>query len=227
LKVTSWESPKHYLSPDEAKRFYDRLGSRQDWQRFYEKPAIEKLSAQAAFNSAHGVFEFGCGTGTFAACLLQHYLPADARYVGMDVSGTMVSLALRRLKPWSGRSRVYQSNGFPCIAEPDHVFDRFVSNYVLDLLEPHYIEQLLSEAHRLLGPDGRLCLVSGTHGTSRFSRAVCWGWQRLWSFNPSLVGGCRPIELLDYLPSKDWKLDHRVVSTSWGITSEVLVASPR
>jgi ubiquinone/menaquinone biosynthesis C-methylase UbiE len=192
---------------------------------FTKNPAISELIAHAAFDSAHSVFEFGCGTGTFAARLLQKYLPADARYAGLDISSTMVSLAQQRLKPLPGRARVYQTDGSPRIPEPDHTFDRFISTYVLDLLAPDFIEQLLSEGRRLLVPGGRLCLVTLAFGTSRFSRAVCWGWQRLWQLSPSIVGGCHPIELLEYLPCEDWNPVHRVTLTSWGITSEVFVAS--
>ncbi|MFY9910906.1 MAG: class I SAM-dependent methyltransferase [Candidatus Sulfotelmatobacter sp.] len=214
-----------YLSPAEAKHFYDRLGSRQDWQSFFENPAINEMIEHAAFESAHSVFEFGCGTGALAARLSQHHLPADARYVGLDISSTMVSLAQKRLKPWSERARVYESEGFPRIPEPDRSFDRFVSTYVFDLLTPDFIDKLLSEAHRLLVPSGKLCLVSMTFGASAFSRTVCWGWQRLWRVRPGLVGGCHPIELSDYLRSGWWKPDHQTKVTSWGITSEVLMAS--
>ena len=136
----------------------------------------------------------------------------------------MVSLARERLKPWPERARVYQSDGALRIDEPDRTFDRFVSTYVLDLLAPDFIERLLSEAHRLLVPGGKLCLVSLTFGASRLSRAVCWGWQRLWRFSPVIAGGCRPIELLDYPPSEGWKPDHQTTITSWGVSSEVLVA---
>jgi ubiquinone/menaquinone biosynthesis C-methylase UbiE len=139
-----------YLSPGEAKRFYDRLGSRQDWQSFFENPAINELIAHAAFDTAHSVFEFGCGTGALASRLLQAQLPAHARYVGLDISDTMVSLAQERLKPWSERARIHQSDGSPRISEPDRSFDRFVSTYVFDLLAPDFIDQLLSEAHRVL-----------------------------------------------------------------------------
>ena len=224
----SGREPKdRYLSPEQAKRFYDRLGSAQDWQGFYENPAINELIAHAAFNSAQSVFEFGCGTGAFAAGLLQHRLQADARYVGLDISSKMVSLALERLKPWSGRARVYQTDGSPRIPEPDGNADRFVSTYVFDLLAPDFIDQLLSEAHRVLVPGGKLCLVSMTFGASPLSRAVCWGWRRLWRLSPGIVGGCHPIELSDYLPSGAWKPNHQTKVTSWGVTSEVLVASAR
>lgn len=216
-----------YLSPAKAKRFYDRLGSAQDWQGFFENPAISEMIGHAAFDSAHSVFEFGCGTGTLAAHLLQRYLPPDARYVGLDISDTMVSLAQERLKPWSDRACVRQSEGFAHIPEADGGFDRFVSTYVFDLLAPDFIDQLLSEAHRLLTPGGKLCLVSMTFGTSALSRAVCWGWQRVWRFRPGIVGGCHPIELSDYLLPEWWKPYHQTKVTSWSITSEVLVASAR
>jgi len=72
------EPRNRYLSPAEAKRFYDRLGSRQDWQGFYENPAINALIEHAGFDSAHSVIEFGCGTGTLAARLLREHLPAKA-----------------------------------------------------------------------------------------------------------------------------------------------------
>jgi len=139
----------------------------------------------------------------------------------------MVSLAQERLKPWSGRARVYQSDGSPRIPEPDSSFDRFVSTYVFDLLAPDFIDQLLSEARRLLVPGGKLCLVSMTFGTSPLSRAVCWGWERLWRLRPGIVGGCHPIELLDYASSNDWSLVYRASLTSLGICSEVFVASTR
>jgi len=172
-----------------VKRFYDRLGSAQDWQGFYETPAIKELVGHSAFDTSHSVFEFGCGTGALASRLLQAQLPADARYVGVDISSTMVSLALSRLKSWSGQARVYQTDGSPRIPEADSSFDRFVSTYVLDLLAPDFIERLLPEAHRVLVPGGKLCLVSMTFGESPLSRSVCWGWQRLWRLSPGIVGG--------------------------------------
>jgi ubiquinone/menaquinone biosynthesis C-methylase UbiE len=223
--VNVQEPTDRYLSPVEAKRFYDRLGSRQDWQGFYENPAVSELITHAGFDSAHSVFEFGCGTGKMAAQLFRQYLPKDAVYVGLDISSTMVSLARKRLSPWSERAQVYQSDGSARIPEPDHTFDCFVSTYALDLLAAEMIEQVLSEARRLLAPGGKVCLVSSTFGTTTFSRAVCWSWQMLWRLNPNIVGGCRPIELLEYLPLNYWNPVHGATLTSWGISSEVLVAT--
>ena len=98
---------------------------------------------------------------------------------------------------------------------------------VRHLLPPEEIRSLLKEAHRVLAQDGRLCVVSLTRGRTPLSRLVTWGWTRLHAINPVLVGGCRPIELLDLLEEKDWGLNYVKVVTSFGIPSEIVVASPR
>jgi ubiquinone/menaquinone biosynthesis C-methylase UbiE len=139
----------------------------------------------------------------------------------------MVSLARKRLQPWPERAHVHQSDGSFRIHQPDRSFDRFVSNYVFDLLAPGFAEQLLLEARRILMPGGKLCLVSLTHGASWISRAVSCCWQSLWRLSPAIVGGCHPIELTEYLSSKEWNVEHQARLIRWGLTSEVLVVFAR
>ncbi|GAC1566791.1 MAG: hypothetical protein NVS3B14_10780 [Ktedonobacteraceae bacterium] len=79
------------LTHQQAKAFYNRQGSKQDWQAFYELPATTNLIAHAAFESAQSMFEFGCGTGAFAERLLSRHLPPQARYLATDSSSTMVA----------------------------------------------------------------------------------------------------------------------------------------
>ena len=106
-------------------------------------------------------------------------------------------------------------------------FDRFVASYVLDLLSPDDIRAVLAEAHRLLSPEGSLCLTSLTPGTTPLSRTVTTSWQAVWSRRPALVGGCRPLELLEHVDVRSWAIDHRAVVTSFGVSSEVIVATRR
>ena len=47
------------FTPDDARRFYDRFGSRQDTQGFYENPALDDLVKYADFEHARSVLEFG------------------------------------------------------------------------------------------------------------------------------------------------------------------------
>jgi ubiquinone/menaquinone biosynthesis C-methylase UbiE len=213
------------LSHDEAKAFYDGFGARQDSQKFYEDPALDDLVAHADFGAARCVFEFGCGTGRFAARLLAEHLPPGCRYQAVDISATMVELAKQRLTSWGDRARVAQSSGAPRVPAPDASVDRFVVCYVLDVLSEPDIRQLLAEAHRVLEPGGLLCTLCLTRGTSLSTRVVDALWRALFRLQPKLVGGCRSIAVRDFLGARDWSLRHRNVITRFGISSEVLVAA--
>jgi ubiquinone/menaquinone biosynthesis C-methylase UbiE len=219
----SWEG--RMLTHQQAKAFYDRLGSKQDLQAFYEVPATNNLIAHAAFEEAQSVFECGCGTGAFAECLLSHYLPPQARYLAVDSSSSMVRLAHTRLARFGARVTVRQTDGSLQFGEVSGSFERFVSTYVLDLLSWSDMMQLLAEAHRLLVADGCLCLVSLTYGSTPLARLVTWAWTRVHALEPRLVGGCRPVELRDCLPHTRWQIDYAQVITRFGVPSEVVVAS--
>jgi ubiquinone/menaquinone biosynthesis C-methylase UbiE len=211
------------LSYEDARRFYDRFGSKQDWQRFYEDPAVRELIASAAFPEAEAVVEFGCGTGRLAERLLREHLPERATYVAVDLSKTMVALTRRRRSPVGDRVRVLETGGNPSLPEATATCDRFISTYVLDLLSGEDIQQLLGEAHRLLRIGGRLGLVSLTHGATALARLVERAWVWTHRRRAAWVGGCRPISLLEFIAS-DWEVTHHAVLTSFAMSSEVVVA---
>jgi hypothetical protein len=96
---------------------------------------------------------------------------------------------------------------------------------VLDLLSDEDAEALIGEAHRLLSPGGLLALVSMTYGTTATSRLVAGGRDAIARRWPGLVVGCRPIELRDLLKPGSWADRERDVVRSWGIPSEVLIAT--
>ncbi len=212
------------LSHQQARQTYDRIGSLQDSQGFYEKCAAELVLLHGNFQSAESVFEFGFGTGRFALRLFEQYLSDTARYRGMDVSPKMVQLAESRLAVFSRRAEVILTEGGPPVDEPAGYYDRFVSNYVFDLLSHEDIRAVLREAHRMLRPNGLLCLSGLTSGTGFVSRIVAGvvSWvQTRW---PSLVGGCRPVDLLPFLPESKWQLQHHSKVVAFGVPSEVVVA---
>jgi ubiquinone/menaquinone biosynthesis C-methylase UbiE len=212
------------LTHEQATCFYNRLGAKQDWQAFFETPATRDLVAHAAFESAQAVFEFGCGTGAFAERVLSHHLPQEATYLAVDSSETMVRLAQSRLARFGERVTVRQTDGSLQFGEGPGSCDRFVSNYVLDLLSPTDIAHLLEEARRLLVADGRLGLVSLTAGSTPTSRLVSWIWTHLYALDPRLVGGCRLLDLRSSLPPTGFHLDYVQVVTRFGVPSQVLVA---
>jgi ubiquinone/menaquinone biosynthesis C-methylase UbiE len=212
------------LPYQQAKKFYDRFGKKQDWQTFYEDVATDALIRNGAFDKAIGVLEFGCGTGRFGERLLEGHLPANAKYVGVDISDTMVALAKERLARFGPRAEVHRTDGSPQLDFGTATFDRFVSNYVLDLLTFEDIRTVLLEAWRVLSAGGLLGLTSLTHGFTSMSRVVVSIWTVIHAIRPMLVGGCRPINLSELVTEPMWRIRYEDKFSGYGVPSEVLVA---
>ena len=215
------------LTRQQARDFYDRFGRRQDRQSYYENAALDRLLELGDFGSAEAVVEFGCGTGRFAETLLEVHLPGNATYIGFDLSETMVQLTRKRLIAAGTRASVVRTDGRPRIPLPPTSCDRFISTYVLDLLSNQDISRTLAQAWKVLRPGGLLCLTGLTYGTTMLSRWVVASWLAIHSLRPSLVGGCRPISLTDFLGPASWKVLYSTTVVSWGVPSEVLIARPR
>lgn len=216
---------RRYLSPEQARRFYDRMGAKQDSQAFYEDPALDVLVEQGRFRDAESVLEIGCGTGRLGCRLVDDEMAGTARYCGLDLSITMASLARHCLEARGGRSLVLRARAGDGLPFVEGAFDRVLSTYVLDLLPPDKAESSLAEAHRVLRPGGLLCLAGITPGAAGLSRWTMALWSRIHRLSPALVGGCRPIRAADLLPGENWTMLHHEVVVSFGVASEVLVAA--
>ncbi len=212
------------LTHEQAKKFYDSFGRKQDKQ-FYEEKAITTLIEQGHFDNAEHVVEFGCGTGKLAARLLNEVLPRQCHYTGIDISETMVALCQQNTAPYAPRAKCYQGNGKPVLDISMQSADHFISAYVLDLLDEKDVHTLLEEAHRILKPGGFLCLASLGHGKGILSRTVETIWNLLFRVSPAIVGGCRPVSLHNFINPQQWQLSFNQTIVSYGIPSEVLIAT--
>lgn len=210
------------LSNMQIEKFYDTFGIKQDDSGYYEDATLVDLIKHADFEKAKSVVEFGCGTGSFAENLLSNELQNDATYWGCDVSATMVSVSKNRISKFGERAQPHKTSGEFILPLPNESADRFVSNYVLDILSFDEIEKVINEANRLLKKDGLLCLTGLTFGKSPFSKLWTAFWQLRFRINPKWVGGCRPVNLLNFL--NDWEIVHHNVLVARGISSEVVIA---
>ncbi len=211
----------------QAKAFYDRFGSKQDAQAFYEDAPLDDLITHAAFDRCASVFELACGTGRLAQRLLSRHLPSSASYLGIDLSSTMVGLARRRIAPYAPRAQVALSDGAMVFPLPDHSVDRVVCVYLFDLLPEDDIRQAIAEAHRVLMPGGKLCLTSLSEGVTVASRIVTVLWSLAFRLHAPLVGGCRPLRLDAFFDQQSWSLERRNMVVKFGVPSEVIIASPK
>ena len=177
---------KRGLSRAETERFYDAFGAKQDNQGYYETVALAELVEHAHFDTAHAVVEFGCGTGSFAEELIGKYVPDNATYWGCDVSSTMIELSRQRLSRFGNRATLWKSTGEISLPLPSESADRFVSNYVLDILSFDEIGEVIGEAKRILKKDGLLCLTGLTNGKGLFSKLWTSFWNVRFVLNPNM-----------------------------------------
>jgi hypothetical protein len=136
----------------------------------------------------------------------------------------MVNLAQGRLAPFSSRAEVVLTDGGAPDQEGAASYDRFVSTYVFDLLSVEDMRGVLEAAHRMLEPGGLLCLSSLSTGSGPASRLVAHLWSGVHKLSPTLVGGCRPLELLERLASSQWTVRHHAKIAPFALPSEVVIA---
>ena len=215
------------LSRQELRRVYDRIAWIQDWQAYFEDAVLDTLVAHAEVGAAEAVFEFGCGTGRFAASLLACHLSGSARYAGVDISPVMLRFARRRLAPFGGRAEVRLTDGDPRVAGAAGAFDCVFSHFVLDVLPPDDAALFIADAGRMLRRGGRLVLATMTHPFTRASRAFVAAWLAVRSIRAGLVGGSRPVDLLSMLPPAQWHVRHHLRVVRGGVPIQGVVAVPR
>ena len=214
---------KNVLSAQQIANFYDRFGKRQDQQAFYEDIAINYLLEESSLAEANKIIEFGCGTGRMAVRILYECTSTNTQYIGYDLSTVMVSLAKQRLSQFQDRAIIRQSDGSPNLPEESCSADRVISTYVLDILGESDIRVFFEEAWRVLTPGGLVSVISLTRGRNLFPRLVMGLWSLLHSTRPTWVGGCRPINVSEYLNYTCWIPVYNKIVSAYGISSEVTI----
>jgi hypothetical protein len=116
------------------------------------------------------------------------------------------------------------TEGEPPASEPTGAYDRFLSNFVFDLLSFEDIAAVLAETHRMLRPNALLGLSSLTIGFTAASRALGWFLTMVHSLQPVIVGGCRPLELSELLAQD---LVHHERVAPLGLALEAVIAAPK
>ena len=133
--------------PWPASVLYNALSSTEIFTRHYELVATDV----ARYGHAGRILDIGTGPGHFLPAM-REVLP-DTRLVGVDISASMAAQARRNLKKHGRDPRIAVGvSSASALPFADRTFDRVISTGSLH----HWKEPLraLSEAHRILKPDG-------------------------------------------------------------------------
>lgn len=204
------------LSLLSAQRFYDRIGSRYDWFEFYEGHAKEMAREALHLTSGLKILSVGAGTGKELQKIIPGITPGGIAFA-VDISTVMLELTRKRTS-----AKVCQADARR-IPFTEQSFDRVYAAYVLDLISKAEIPGLLLDFFRVLKPSGRLVILALTEGINLSSRAIVSLWKGLFSISPTVCGGCRPLELLDFVKEAGFSGVKREVIVQMGVPSEIIL----
>ncbi len=206
------------LSPERARRIYDRIGRLYDLAESFGDRAKETVLRGLAPTPGMRLIDVGAGTGRDLLRLQRAVAPGGTVFA-VDLSMVMLRLARAR-------------SGAPaCLADARRlpfareVFDGLCCTYVLDLLPRGDIPLALGAFRRVLKPGGRLALASMTEGVTILSRALIGGWKAVYRLSPALCAGCRPLLLAPMVRSAGFEILRREVVVQFGFPSEVVIAA--
>jgi SAM-dependent methyltransferase len=147
-------------------RLYDPVIALSMRERTFRGRLLEQVLA--GLPAAGGrMVDVGCGTGTFAIALAA--AAPCAEVTGLDGDPGVLSLAMRK----RGAERVTWCKGLATsLPVPDDSVDRVVMSLLLHHLVPGAKRQALTEAVRVLRPDGRLHIADWGRPRDPLARAT-------------------------------------------------------
>jgi ubiquinone/menaquinone biosynthesis C-methylase UbiE len=205
------------LGESEVVPTYRRLASRYDlWAALSESTARRRCLELAAIQNGETILEVAAGTGLLFVELLK--LNPDGVTEGVDLTEAMLMKARRRAaRLGAGNYRLLVGDARQ-LDYPAGRFDLLINNYMFDLLPESDFTTILEEFKRVLRPGGRLVLANMTKPEHRYQAL----WERLYRWRPSLMGGCRGVQLLPFVESAGFQGVRREVISQMTFPSEVI-----
>jgi ubiquinone/menaquinone biosynthesis C-methylase UbiE len=144
---------------------YDPL---QRW--ILREPVLKgRLVEDALIEPGHTVLDLGCGTGTLAVLIKQRH--PQAHMVGLDIDPRALQHAASKARGVGVHIDFTQASALE-LPYPSAHFDRVVSSLVLHHLSREQKVRALSEAWRVLKPNGLLCVADFGRPHTMYTRAV-------------------------------------------------------
>ena len=191
------------LSGRRIQTLYDSMSPIYDLVTRHEKRSLKRALEIANLGENLVVLEAGFGTGKTVVELAKKVGNTGQIYA-IDVSMKMTNRTRGVLRRRNLLDRVSLIVGdAENTSFRDAIFDLVFSSYMLDLIDTTVIPRVLLEFKRLLKPSGWLVLVGLSKGSKWHDNMKLYEW--LYRRSPSLLGGCRPVQLVPYLQELGFK----------------------
>lgn len=209
--------PDARIAKDRVADIYRRIAPTYDlWAWFTESKARDRCLELAAIRDGEDVLEVAVGTGLAFERVLQ--ANPSGRNEGIDLTESMLSRAKKRAaRSAASNYRLRVGDAYDLDFE-DRSFDVLINNYMFDLLPERDFAAVLNEFARVLRPGGRLVLVN----MAKSERWYHGLWERIYRFNPALLGGCRGVSLLEPIEKAGFQRTSREFVSQSTFPSEII-----
>lgn len=180
-----------------------------------EKKTRERILELSGIKNGDTVLEVAVGTGLIFSELVKAN-PGGKNY-GIDLSEKMLSEAEKLVK-LSGNNFILKRGDAYNPDFEDNFFDLLVNSYMFDLLPESDFLKVLEGFKRILKPGGRFVIANLYPENSPFY----FLWESLYRVNPSLVGWCRGIKLIDFIRKSGFKVETSEIIKQFGFSTQVI-----
>ncbi|HEX7556685.1 MAG TPA: methyltransferase domain-containing protein [Leptolinea sp.] len=206
------------LSQEKVRNLYNSISSVYDfWGAATEGRARKAGIRLAQIRDGESILDVATGTGSMLFEGVS--LNPNGFSAGIDISDGMLQKAKSKLANSSASYEIKMGSAFD-IPYQNEQFDLILNGYMFDLISHEEMPKILSEFRRVLKPGGRIVLMNMTIGERPGSQIYQW----LYSVSPSIMGGCRGVQLVPLLEKTGFKIFAREYIQQSLFPSEVILA---
>lgn len=222
----NWELSPVKRNKREAMQAYNRLSRWYDLLTYRSEKKFKQIGLDLLKpQSGERILEIGPGTGHSLLALSERCGPLGDVH-GLDISPGMLRITHQRLIT-SGKNQAPFHLVMGDGAAPPYSassFDAIFSSFTLELFDSPEIPRVLAACRRLMGPGGRICLVSLARPDRPSFIVKLYEWaHNQW---PAYID-CRPIPLTSMLEESGFSIVSRQKHSIWGLPIEIALAVPQ
>jgi len=209
-------------SKEAAKASYDKLSKWYDVVVGRTEKKFRELGLQRlAVREGEQVLEIGFGTGHCIAALARS-VGASGKVYGIDISEGMREVTLSRVREAGLSERVeLQCGDAAKLPYESDSFDAVFTSFTLELFDTPEIPIVLKECHKVLRPNGRMCVVSLSKEGKAGVLVKVYEWMHKHFPNHA---DCRPIFVRRALENVGFKIDDTTTMSWLSLPVEIVVA---